>query len=303
MALRKNPKITIIGSNGYIAKNFIRTLQKKGIEDVLLYDIQDEGCGKEYEYHRIDLRSTEEIATVDFNCDLLYIFAGCTGTSVGFERYQQFIEVNELGLLNVLNRYRECGSKAKIIFPSTRLLYRGKNGEKIAEGDEKEFKTIYAINKYACEQYLAMYHNAFNVEYCIFRICLPYASMVPVGKSYGTIEMFLQNALAGKNLTVYGDGTQRRTLTHIEDLCEILYLGATKCKSGVYNIGGADDFSIKEIAEKIAAACGVDVIHTNWEGLSLKLESGDTVFDDTKLLNSIGYQYKHRFDEWLKQNM
>ena len=76
---------------------------------------------------------------------------GKTGTITGFGNYEEFIDINEKALLNILNEYRNQHSSAKIIYPSTRLVYRG-DDMPLKEDAVKEFKTIYAINKYACEQ-------------------------------------------------------------------------------------------------------------------------------------------------------
>ena len=86
---------------------------------------------------------------------------------------------------------RKAKSTAKIVFPSTRLVYKGKD-EPLLENDTKEFKTIYSINKYACEQYLKMYSDVFDIRYCIFRICVPYGSLLDGVSSYGTAEFFIE---------------------------------------------------------------------------------------------------------------
>ena len=228
------------------------------------------------------------------------MFIGKTGSANGFCDYNTFIDVNERALLSLLNAYRNAGSTAKIIFPSTRLVYKGKKGPQ-REDAEKEFKTIYAINKYACENYLMQYQNVFNVNYCIFRICIPYGTLIDGATSYGTAEFMISKASKGENISLYGDGSVRRTLTYIGDLCKVMVEGAMSdfCRNDVYNIGG-EDYSLREMAELIANKYGVGIEYVPYPDIALKIESGDTVFDDTKLNQIIPMNYNGAFAEWIQ---
>ena len=236
---------------------------------------------------------------MDLICDIIYMFIGKTGSANGFDDCDTFLNINEKALLNLLNEYRRQNSKAKIVFPSTRLVYKGKKG-KLSEDAEKEFKTIYAINKYACEQYLAQYRNVFGVKYCIFRICIPYGTLISGASSYGTAEFMLKKAQQNENIILYGDGSVRRTLTYMGDLCDILIDGGINdsCENTVYNIGG-EDYSLKEMAELIAKKYNVGVDFVEWPEVALKIESGDTVFDDCKLKRVLNYQLKKTFIQWI----
>ena len=189
----------------------------------------------------------------------------------------------------------------KIVFPSTRLVYKGAQGA-LSEDAQKEFKTIYAMNKFSCENYLYQYSNVFDVRYCIFRICVPYGTLVENASSYGTAEFMLSKAMAGNNITLYGDGCVRRTITHMCDLCNTLAVGGfcDECINDVYNIGG-EDYSLAEMALAISSKYNVGIDYVQWPQTALKIESGDTVFDDTKLKNIIGNTINNRFIDWINK--
>ena len=277
-------KITIIGANSYIARNLIFEIHQRKIEaELKLYDYADVQSDGENNYHKINILDQRSVSGIDLNCDIIYMFVGKTGTLAGFDNYNEFIDINEKALLNVLNEYRNQRSSAKIVYPSTRLVYKG-SVSPLGEDDEKEFKTIYAINKYACEQYLKMFNNLYGIKYCIFRICVPYGSLLPNISSYGTIGFMLNKAKNGQNITLYGNGNARRTFTHIKDLCDILINGAVseKCHNDVYNIGGKN-MSLREIAGIIAQKYNVNIDYIDYPSEQFKIESGDTVFNDGKL--------------------
>lgn len=293
-------RIAIIGANSYIARNVIHVLQKDYRDsEVLAYDNTEQQADDFEYYAQLDILSEASIKKIDFSVDIIFMFIGKTGSMNGFDEYHTFIDINEISLLNVLNEYRRQNSRAKIIFPSTRLVYKGKKGLQ-DEAAEKEFKTIYAINKFACEQYLEMYHRMYGVQYSIFRICVPYGTLIPGAASYGTAEFMLSKALKGEDISLYGNGSVRRTITYIGDLCRTLIEGAAadECVNDIYNIGG-EDYSLKEMAELIAKKYCIGIKYVDWPDKVLKIESGDTVFNSSKLEQIINIENKKTFSEWI----
>ena len=296
-------KTVILGANGYIARNLLFVLKRDfPEEEILLCGCEPSHADEDNEHYiQVDLCDPEDTGRIRLDdADIIFMMVGRTGSANGFEEYESFIRTNEITLLNLLAEYRRQNSRAKIIFPSTRLVYKGKDGPQ-PESAEKEFKTIYAINKFACEQYLEQYHRVFGIRYCIFRICVPYGTLVPGASSYGTAEFMLKSVQNGQNISIYGDGTVRRTITYIEDVCLSLISGAfsDKCENDVFNVGG-EDYSLKEMAELTAEKYNVGVDFVPWPEQSLKIESGDTVFDSTKLESITGFRCEKKFAEWIQ---
>ena len=295
-------KIAIIGANSYIARNVILYLKLHYTEYKLyLYDCGEVQLDGEPNYYQIDILDSNSVKKIDFSCEYIYMFIGKTGTTAGFEDYNTFIDINEKALLNVLNEYIHSNSLAKIIFPSTRLLYKGKE-EMLSEDDEKEFKTIYAINKYSCENYLKLYNLIYNVQYLTFRICVPYGSLIANASSYGTAGFMLGKAVKGENIILYGDGNVRRTLTYMEDLCKVLVEGGLSevLVNDTYNIGG-EDYSLKEMAQIIADKYNISIDFVEYPKIAELIESGSTVFNDSKMQSIYPVEYKGNFKKWCLQ--
>lgn len=293
--------ITIIGANSYIARNLIANLDVKK-NRLFLYDKDDFHKDGNLNYKKIDILNYGDLEKINYQSEIIYLFAGITGTAVGFSKFESFIDINEKALLKILDMYVKKKSKAKIVFPSSRLVYKGKE-DTLKEDSEKEFKTLYAMNKFSCENYLKMYSDMFGLSYCIFRICVPYATRVENVSSYGTVEFFLSMAKKGEEIIIYGNGEQRRTFVHIDDLCEVLWLGAInkKCSNDIFNVGGGDVMSIKEVANCVANVYKVKIKSIQWPQEALLLESGSTVFDSSKLDSIIGKVYKRNILEWTKE--
>jgi UDP-glucose 4-epimerase len=293
-------KIGVIGANGYIGRHVAKELFQQGYE-VLLGDTQRCSLDAHKDYFQLDLRQFETLPDQLRYADFIFYFAGLTGTSIGLETNRDFIEVNEIGLLNFFEFYRKERFLAKIIFPSSRLVYKGQKDTPLKEDDEKEFKTVYAMTKFACEQYFKLYHRLFGIPYTIFRICVPYGNNIDSTMSYGTLNHFLSKAVKGESLLIYGEGEQKRSFIHIQDLSNILIQGGLdpRTDNNVYNISGPDVLSIREVADKVASHYGVSVKSVPWPEMARIVESGDTIFDSSKLEKILNYQYQYHFDSWL----
>lgn len=292
-------KIVIIGANSFLARNLIQVMKRSQNEYTWkLYGKESSQIDGEKNYYSVNVLDKDSVVAIDMQCDMIYFFVGKTGTEQAFSEYENYIEINEIALLNVITEYHKQGSGAKFVFPSSRLVYKGKEGF-LSEDAEKEGKSIYAINKLACERYLELYRSIYGLRYLIMRICVPYGSLVSGGVSYGTMGFMLKNAGNGNNIRLYGQGEPRRTLTHVEDLSYALLRGgeSDECENTAYNVGG-EEYSLNEMAELIAQKYRVGIDYVPWPEMAAKMESGDTVFDSQKLDRIIQYR-DNTFKSWL----
>lgn len=284
-------KISIIGSNSYIARNFICQLDKSRFS-YCLYDIHEthfDGCGN---YQKIDLSSKKNISSnIDFDVDAIYIFSGKTGTKAGFDEYEKYIDVNEKYLLNILTCCAEVKTKARIVYPSSRLVYKSSEYP-VNEESNLDGKSIYAITKIASENYIRLYSTVFGLSYNIFRICVPFGSLIQDVKFYGTYEFFLSQAKSGKNITLFGDGSSERTFTYIGDICKVLLDVPLMSisENEIYNIGG-DNRSLLDIARVIATYFNVGVDFIEWPIVDKRIEVPTIKFNFAKLNEIYPYKY------------
>ena len=269
-------RCAIIGSQGFIGRHLVYYMKKQGY-DVTAYDLNENNS------HRVDMTDQQSVCHLDLSVDYVFMFAGLTGTYSGFDAYEKFVNINELSLLNLLDAIRQSVFRPKVVFPSTRLVYKGCD-KPLKEEDEKDSKTIYAVNKLACEGYLKAYHESFDIPYTIFRICVPYGNLLSSDYSYGTVGSFINQAKNRKEITLYGGGTVKRTFTHMEDLCYQVTHGAFHPDStgNIYNVGG-ESLSLQEAAMIIARKYGANLTAVPWPKKDLRIESGHTYFDDSKI--------------------
>ncbi len=292
-------KATLVGCNGYLGKHLMAFLQKKGW-DIFAYDKDKIPTVQTSYYESLELLDKGQIDKVNTEVDFIFYFAGITGTLRAYEDYETYINVNEVGLLNLLDLIKNRKSRARIIFPSTRLVYKGQENTPLKEGAPKEFKTIYALNKWFGEQVIHQYHMYFGIPYNIFRICVPYGNVFSDVYSYGTIGFMLNQARQKHNIRLFGTGQQKRTFTHVQDICHQItqVIEAKESHNQIFNIDG-EIYSLSEVANDVAVKFGISVEYTAWPELDEKAESGDTIFDAAKIRQIVSQPIHHKFKNWI----
>ncbi len=294
-------KIAVVGANGYLARNFTHLYKQNNQIDIYTYGYEDCHMDNYEKYQKIDVFNPDDMKYVVCNCDIIYFFTGKTGTLQGFKQHDEFLNLNIRSLINTLNVAKDYNPSVKIVFPSTRLVYEGSENA-LSEDDKKQFLTPYALQKFMCEEYLKMYSNLYGIRYSVARICVPYGSHISNISSYGTIGFFVDQIKKNGKIKLFGDGEQRRTFTYIDDLCEALYsIGVNSvCDNQLYNIGG-ENLSLKQLATMIVGKLGGSIEYVEWPVETKKIESGSTIFDSSKLDNSINLYKRTKINDWLKE--
>jgi UDP-glucose 4-epimerase len=277
-------KAIVFGCNGYLGRNMSWYLQQQGWT-ITGADIQPIGFQDSFDYYCIDVADAGSIAQVNLShFELIFFFSGLTGTWNGFEQAESYLRINELGLLHFIRQYHQQNATGRIVFPSTRLVYKGIANTPLKETDELLPLTPYAINKIACEHYLAAYKKAWGIHYTVFRLCIPYGNLTDATSSYGTIGFFESMASKGQSISLYGDGQLKRTFSHMQDIVTALLQVSTMdmADGETYNLGG-ETFSLLEVAELVAKKYGTTIAFAEWPSQAAIIESGDTIFDSTKI--------------------
>ena len=294
------PEVILLGADGYLGRHLAHVMKQEGCP-FLSVGRRDGSIDGHVPYVSAQLTDLRSLVPALQTARVIYLFAGRTGTLDGFDQPDEFLDSNERGLLHLLNLIRATGNTPRLVFPSTRLVYQGDSTRALPEDAPKECKTIYAANKLAGESYLRMYRDLYGLPYTVFRICVPFGNSVSSVGSYGTMQHFITRASRGEDLTIFGDGEQRRTLIHAEDLSRVI-LQASRLpgtQDEIYNVGGADVLTIAQVARRIAEHFGVAVSSVSWPEAHQRIETGDTVFDDTLLREQLTPRYEWTFNRWL----
>lgn len=285
-------KCLVIGASGYLGSHLVQALRAGGHEVGAASRSGQAGL-------KADACDPKSLQALDWAVDTVFLMAGVTGTTASFTQYQNFVNGNQIGLLNVLDAIRQSGHRPRVVFPSTRLVYKGAD-HPLPETARLEARTVYAASKIACELMLQAYAQAFGIGYTVFRVCVPYGNSLGGRYSYGTVGNFIQQAQDTGRIRLYGDGGLRRTFTHVDDICSAIVLGSLRedFTNEVFNIAG-EDLSLLQAAGLIATRLQAAIELAPWPEFDLRIESGSTVFDGSKLSSRLPTNMPRTMGEWV----
>jgi UDP-glucose 4-epimerase len=203
------------------------------------------------------------------------------------------LDVNGRGHLTVLEACRRHNPRARLVFASSRFVYGDVEYNPVDEDHPFNCLSIYGVHKLNGEKYYQFYHRAHGLQALIFRIANPYGPRQHMkhGK-YGILNWFIRQALEGKPLTIYGEGTQKRDYIFIEDLAYAMLLGAaSKIPFDVFNVGSGTGLAFRDMARLIADAVGgTELKFVEWPKDRYFVETGDYVTDITKIQKALSWR-------------
>lgn len=257
-------KVLITGGAGFIGSHLAERLLSRGDEVHLLDDLSTGSIENialikghpNLTYHIDTIRNYRLTAEVVDMCDIVYHLAAAVGVRLIVESPVSTIETNIRGTDIVLSLAAK--KRKRVVITSTSEVYGKRNKVPFNEDDDlvmgptNKGRWSYACSK-AIDEFLAIaYWKEKRVPTVIVRL---FNTVGPrqTGRYGMVIPNFVQQALLGQDITVYGDGTQTRCFTHVSDVVEALIAVAEhpQAVGEVYNIGSDHEISMLELAERI----------------------------------------------------
>jgi len=256
-------RILITGGAGFIGSHLCERLLNKGNE-VISLDNYFTGA-KSNIVHLLDNPYFELVrhdVTMPFfiEVDEIYNMA-CPASPIHYQYNSiKTIKTSVMGAINMLGLAKRI--KAKVLQASTSEIY---GDPKIHPQPETYWGNVNPIGPRSCydegkrcaESLFVNYHEQNNVRIKIARIFNTYGTRMHPHDGR-VVSNFIVQALNGKDITIYGDGSQTRSFQYVDDLINgiIKLMETPDSITGPINIGNPDEFSIKELAEKIIEITG-----------------------------------------------
>jgi UDP-glucose 4-epimerase len=195
---------------------------------------------------------------------------------------------NVLGSINVLNAALRAETPGRFVFASSIAVY-GPAQTPMSEDVVPEPEDPYGIAKYAVELDLAAAQRMFGLDYTIFRPHNVYGELQNLADPYrNVIGIFMNQVMADRPMTVFGDGLQTRAFTHIDDVAPLIArsIDVPEATNEVFNVGAETPYSVLDLAQAIARA--FDVSEPEIEFLPARKEVVHAFSDHAKLHRVFG---------------
>jgi len=256
-------KILVTGGAGNIASALIAKLASRPENQIVIADNLLTGELSKVPQHldnvhfiKCDVNDYNDISPLFFAYNFEYVFH--FAAVVGVQRTLQnplWVLRDIRGIEHILNLSKNTGVR-RVYFSSSSEVY----GEPF-EIPQNEHTTPlnsrlpYAIVKNVGEAFLKTYYREFGLNYLIFRFFNTYG---PNQSEDFVVPRFIRQAMQNENITIYGDGAQTRTFCYVDDNVEAClnahYTGAIE--NDTINIGSDDEYTIRELAEKVIEISG-----------------------------------------------
>jgi UDP-glucose 4-epimerase len=208
---------------------------------------------------------------------------------------------NVVASTNVINAALRAETVERFVFTSSIAVY-GPAQTPMSEDIVPEPEDPYGIAKYAVELDLAAAQRMFGLDYTIFRPHNVYGELQNVADPYrNVIGIFMNQLLSGSPLTIFGDGSQTRAFTHIDDVAPVIArsIDVPEAANEVFNVGADTPYTVLDLAEAVARAFGV--AEPEIEFLPARKEVVHAFSDHSKLHRVFGHQPTVPLEEGLRR--
>ena len=256
------PRTLVTGGAGFIGSHLCEYLLDQGhsvvaMDNLLTGDAAniERLIGRDFVFVKHDV--TNYIALVG-ELDYIFHFASPASPIDYLKLPIQTLKVGSLGTHNVLGVAK--AKNARLLLASTSEVY----GDPLVHPQREDYwgnvnpigpRGVYDEAKRFSEAMVMAYHRFHGVETRIVRIFNTYGPRMRV-KDGRAIPAFMSQALRNEDVTVFGDGTQTRSLCFASDLVEGIYRLMMSDTSDPVNIGNPHELTILDLARKVIAATG-----------------------------------------------
>ncbi len=242
-------RILVTGAAGFIASRTATQLLADGHSVVGIdnlndsYDVRLKNARLEtlrssdrFMFHLLDVEDGAKVWELfeRYRFDAVVHLAGRCGVRYSMENPLVYLKTNALGTLNVLEAMRQT-SVSKLVFASTSSLYAGQPAPFVETLPVNTPISPYAASKKAAEAFTYTYHNLFGLDVTVLRYFTVYG---PAGRPDMCPFRFIKWIDEGRPIQLFGDGTQSRDFTFVDDIVAGTVAGMKPIGHEIINLGG-----------------------------------------------------------------
>jgi len=256
--------VLVTGGAGFIGAHVAEHCKNMGFHVVVLDDLSGgfednipDGC----EFVKGSITDFNLIDGLFNQYEFKYVYHLAAYAAEGLSHFiRRFNYTNNvIGSLNLINASVNTGSVERFVFTSSIAVY-GQGQLPMTEDMRPEPEDPYGIAKFAVEMDLKAAFEMFGLKYTIFRPHNVYGEKQNLGDRYRNVMgIFMNQAMKGESMTIFGDGLQTRAFSHVDDVAPLI----SKCvhlletENEIFNVGADKPYTVKELAEIVADTFGV----------------------------------------------
>jgi len=285
-------KSIVTGGAGFIGSNLVDELVRLDHEVVVIDNLSTgqlsnlDKVKNKIKFINIEISNNEETLHKYFkNVDWVFHMAGRADIVPSITNPSSYFQSNVKGTLNILEASRKAKIK-KFIYAASASCYGIPERYPTDEKSKIDPQYPYALTKFLGEQLVIRWSKFYDMPNVSLRFFNVYGPRSRTTGAYGAVfGIFLAQKLAGKPLTIVGDGTQTRDFVYVYDVVNAVIAAAQQGKQGeIYNVGNGKEISVNLIA---------DIIGGNKVSVPKRPGEPDrSIADITKIKTQLNWQSK-----------
>ena len=293
----------ITGGLGFIGSNIARRLVEFG-SNVLLMDslIPDsganffniDGIADKVRVNIADVRQESTMNHLVRDREVIFNLAGQVSHIDSMRDPYTDLEINCRSQLSILEACRKFNPSVKVVFAGTRQVYGKPDSLPVTENHLVRPVDVNGINKAAGENYHLLYNNVFKVRACSLRLTNVYGPRQLIRHNrQGFMGWFMRLALEGREIQIFGDGSQMRDLIYVDDATDaFLRAGASEaCNGQIFNVGGSQPISHSDLAALLIDVAGTgSVRYVPWPAEKKAIDIGSFYADSSRFRRAVGWE-------------
>src|SRR4051812_46147477 len=297
-------RVLVTGGLGFIGSHLAEKLVALGADVTIVDSLLPEYGGNLFNVRDIedrvrinysDIRDPWSIRQLVRGQDFIFNLAGQVSHIDSMEDPETDLDINCKAQLSLLEALRAGNDDAVIVFAASRQQYGRPQFVPVTEDHPLVPVDVNGINLIAGESYHLLYNDVYGIAAISLRLTNTYGPhlLMKHGRQ-GFITTFIRLALEGKDISVFGDGSQLRDFTYVSDAVDaFLAAGVTPATHGhALNVGGQEPVPLIEVAaicQELAGEGGV--VHTvPWPPEREKIDIGSIYVDHARLTETTGWE-------------
>ena len=296
-------KVMVTGGLGFIGSNLVRQLVDAGADVLIVDSLFPDYGGNRFNIDGIeprvrvnisDVRDRTSMESLVRDREIIFNLAGQVSHIDSMRDPETDLEINCRAQLSMLEACRKFNPAVRVVYAGTRQVYGRPDRLPVDETHLVRPADINGVNKAAGEYYHLLYNNVFGVRACSLRLTNVYGPRQLIRHNrQGFIGWFIRLAIEGKEIQIFGDGSQLRDFVFVEDAAEaFMRAGASDaCNGEVFNVGGEEPVSHKELVALLIDVAGSgSVRYVEWPEEKKRIDIGSFYTDSSKFRRTVGWQ-------------
>lgn len=243
----------ILGGSGFLGSHLADALLADGLRIRAFGRSRDRlpehlRRSTELEFVSGDFTDPRDLETAMDGCQVIFHLVSTSLPKGSNEDPVRDVETNVAGSIRLLDIAVRKGVKQVIFVSSGGTVYGPPQQTPIPETHPTDPITSYGIGKLAVEKYLALYRTLHGLDYRVLRISNLYGERQRTDSAQGAVAVFIDKALRGEEIEIWGDGSVTRDYVYVRDAAQALRAAmAYPGKHRIFNVGSGRGTPINQL--------------------------------------------------------